>query len=49
LYNEYYNLDKDINNEVHDGAIKDLKDLIEENKHEEKARFILENVFNVKI
>ena len=47
LYQECYDLNKQIEEPIRDGAIKDLKDLIEKGSNVENAKLILKNIFKV--
>ena len=47
-YNETIKLNKDLNQEIHPGAIEDLQDLIQNNFKKAEAEMILNDLFEVK-
>lgn len=46
LYKQYYQLNVKLDEPIREGAIKDLKDLIDKGSCVENARYILKNIFN---
>lgn len=46
LYKQYYQLNVELDEPVREGAIQDLKDLIDKGSKVEKATYILKNIFN---
>ncbi len=49
LYAKYYEVVKDLDREKYNGAIEDLKQLVNENNMAEEARAILKDYFNVEM
>jgi tetratricopeptide (TPR) repeat protein len=45
LYKKYYQLNIELDEPIREGAIQDLKDLIEKGSNVEKATYILKNIF----